>query len=288
MFRYLIVTALAFAWPLPLAAQDVSEERIEAARLAEETGRLMADVQDATALAQRQYAGMVEGAITGGYLGAIAMLGESADVWDTVIVGRHGEGEDAPLVALAEYQVSQGRIVSEIIHLGAEAPLLDGAASAMAQARLFAPRAVMASGNASFCADEGSGGNSVTLATIVLPQRADGTFEAYVLNGPIENGAVPIGKHYRVSFDRFGLSGEPQLVTDTCEVVTWDPDADLAMNVYVTEHSGAATPNEVHSFISSLLPMSLGVVTGDLIWPMAGGAIAAPVPAAEAGYAPGE
>lgn len=288
MFRFLIALGLAFAVPAHLAAQDVSEEQLEAARLAEETGRLMAEVQAATAVAQLQYTGMTEGALWAGYLGAIAMPGSQGGVWDTVIVARRGEGPDAMLVALAEYQVAEGAILSETIHLGSEAPVLDGPASAMAQARIFAPRAVLAAGHTTFCADEGATSPAVTFTTIVLPPREDGSFSAYVLNGPIEAGAIPLGKHFRVSFDQFGISGEPELVTDTCEVVTWDQSADLAMQVYVTEFPGADAPSEIHGFLSSLLPMSLGVVTGDLIWPMAGGGFAEPVPAAEAGYVHGE
>ena len=181
--------------------------------------------------------------------------------------------------------------IPELIHLPGQTPVVDGQVAAMAQARGFAPRAVLAAGNSVFCASDAEGASNtsaVTFATIVLPPRPDGSFDAYVLNGPIEEGAIPLGKHFRVGFDAFGLAGEPELVTDTCEVVTWDSsDADLAMSVYVTEYDGTA-PTPIHVFISSLLPMSMGVVTGDIIWPMAGGAIAAPVPAAEAGYTPAE
>ncbi|KLE33882.1 hypothetical protein [Aurantiacibacter luteus] len=293
MYRLLTVAALALAVPAaPLFAQEVPDlaARSELARKAEETGRLMADVQDATALAQRQYAGMTEGAITAGYMGAIAMPGDAPGVWDTVIVGRRegagAEGEDAPLVALAEYEISNGEILSEVLHLPADAPLLDGQASAMAQARMFAPRAVIAAGNRSFCTSGEA--DVVAFSTIVLPPREDGSFDAYLLNGPIEAGAIPLGKHFRVAFDAFGIDGTPVLLTDTCEVVTWDTSADTAMNVYVTDYRGGTAPNEIHAFISTLLPMSLGVVTGDEIWPMAGGMIAPPVPAAEAGYVRGE
>ncbi len=92
----------------------------------------------------------------------------------------------------------------------------------MAQARYFAPRAVLASGSSAFCLDEESARQAVTFATVVLPPREDGSFDAYVLNGPIEDGAIPLGRHYRVGFDAFGIDGAPELVTDTCEVVTWD------------------------------------------------------------------
>ncbi|GGD56452.1 hypothetical protein GCM10011411_15600 [Aurantiacibacter arachoides] len=292
MYRLLAAAAaLALATPaLPVLAQDTLDiaGRSEAARAAEETGRLMVDVQNATAIAQQQYAGMTENAVTAGYMGAIAMPGEALGVWDTVIVGRRGEAEDAPFVALAEYEIAGGEITGEVIHTLADAPLLDGRASAMAQARLFAPRAVIAAGNTGFCVGDGAQGSTVVFSTIVLPPREDGSFDAYVLNGPIEPGAIPLGKHFRVSFDAFGIDGEPTLLTDTCEVVTWDPAADTAMNVYVTEYAGGSAPNEIHAFVSSLLPMSLGVVTGDEIWPMAGGMIAPPVPAAEAGYVSGE
>lgn len=291
MNRYIAAATFALAAPLPLAAQDIPDlaERMEAARDAEEVARLIADVQGAVAIAQVQYAGMTGSAPDASYQGAIAIPGEELGVWDTVVIGSTGGGPDSQLVALAEYEIAQGEILSEVIHLPADRPAIDGSVAAMAEARGFAPRAVVAAGNTTFCADEGSGDDSVTFATIVLPPREDGSFDAYVLNGPIENGAIPLGRHFKVAFDQFGLSGEPELLTDTCEVITWDTEnPELAMSVYVTEYPGGQAPNEIHTFISSLLPMSMGVITGEIIWPMAGGMIAPPVPAAEAGYAPTE
>lgn len=283
MFRILTAIAVAAALPIPLAAQEASPDALAAAQEAQQTGRQMAQVQAAVALAQRQYAGMTGGNIGAEYQGAIALPGAQPDSWLAIIVGRRGDGREAELVALGEYEIAGGALVSEAVHLLAEAPVLDGTASAMAQARAFAPRAIIAAGNSTFCA--AGDGDSVTFATIVMPVREDGTFDAWVLNGPIEDGAIPLGRHFRVGFDEFGLDGDPELVTDTCETVTWDAaDPDLAMSVYVTRFDGDA-PTPIHAYVSSLLPMSMGVVTGDLIWPMAGGTIAAPVPAAEAGYA---
>lgn len=291
MIRRLVFAAtFALAVPSGVVAQDAPDlaARTQAAREAEETGRLMADVQQAAAVAQLQYSGMVQGQFGDGYLGAIALPGDALGVWDTVIVSRQGDGPDAPLVALAEYEISQGQILSETIHQPGEQPVLDGSASAMAQARLFAPRAVIAAGFTSFCAADGAGGPGVTFATIVLPPREDGSFQAYVLNGPIEPGAVPLGKHFRLNFDQFGLSGTPELVADTCELVTWQEPADaaLASQVYVTQDTGAAAPDAVHAYLSTLMPMRLGVLTGDTIWPIAQGMIAPPVPAAQAAPAP--
>lgn len=299
MFRaphlgFALTLAAALILPAPLAAQDdpALDARIESAAEAQQIARLMGEVQDAVTAAQIQYSGMVAGAFGPGYQGAIALPTETPGTWRAMIVGRRSDAPDAPYLALAEYQVSGGQILSEVIYPSGAIPELGGPASAMAQARNFAPRAVIAAGHSSFCvADNVADGEqpSVTFATIVLPPRDNGTFDAYVLNGPIEEGAIPLGKHFRVGFDSFGLDGEPELVTDTCEVVTWDADnPELAMSVYVTEYDGADVPSPVHAFVSSLLPMSMGVVTGDIIWPMAGGAIADPVPAAEAGYAPGE
>jgi len=295
MIRTLALTlSAACLLAAPLAAQEMPDldARVQLAGQAQETAQLMGDVQNAVALAQVQYAGMTAGNPGPGYQGAIALPTDNPDVWLAVIVGRRSDAPDADYFALAEYEVSGGRIISELIHPAGAAPILDGPASAMAQARSFAPRAVLASGQSAFCAADAADGEarpSVTFATIVLPPRANGTFDAYVLNGPIEDGAIPLGKHFRVGFDSFGLDGEPELVTDTCEVVTWDPAGpDLAMSVYVTEYQGADAPSPIHVFVSSLLPMNFGVVTGDMMWPMAGGLIADPVPAAEAGYTAGE
>ncbi|MDE1466140.1 hypothetical protein [Aurantiacibacter sp. D1-12] len=293
MIRTLSTAAIALAIPCSALAQDEPGEatRMQMAQDAQATAQLMAEVQQAVGIAQIQYSGMTGQLPDAAYRGAVALPGSEEGVWDTVIIGSLGGALDAQLVALAEYEISGGQIVSEVIHLPGQTPLIDGQVAAMAEARAIAPRAILAAGNNVFCADdsEGAGGTpSVTFATIVLPPREDGSFDAYVLNGPIEEGAIPLGKHFLVSFDAFGLSGEPLLVTDTCEVITWDADnPDLAMSVYVTEYDGPA-PTPVHAFVSSLLPMSMGVVTGDIIWPMADGEIAAPVPAAEAGYAPAE
>ncbi len=295
MIRTLALALSAAAlWSAPLAAQDAPDlgERIRAAGEAQEIAQLMIKVQTASALAQAQYAGMTAGNPGPGYQGAIALPTETPDVWLAVIVGRRSDAPDADYLALAEYEIQDGRIIGEIIHPANAIPLLDGPGSAMAQARSFAPRAVLASGQSAFCATDDAAEDTqptLTFATIVLPPRPGGTFDAYVLNGPIEEGAIPLGKHFRVGFDSFGLDGEPELVTDTCEVVTWDAaNPDLAMSVYVTEYDGADAPSPVHVYVSSLLPMSMGVVTGDMIWPMSGGMIADPVPAAEAGYTAGE
>ena len=150
------------------------------------------------------------------------------------------------------------------------------------------PRAVISAPSASYCLDgepaDPDANHSVSYIPIVLPPGDDGTLVAYVLNGPIAEGAVPLGKHYRVSFDEFGQVGDPEIVTDTCEVVTWNGDeADLSNKVYLTQFEQGTAPTVIHSFISSQLPMRLGVVTGDIVWPMADGMAAPPVPFVDEG-----
>ncbi|MEL1249579.1 hypothetical protein [Aurantiacibacter gilvus] len=292
MIRSLVPAALLLAAPAMALAQEAMPdnlaERMAGARAAETLGMQMGAVLQANAVAQRQYSGMVAGQLGDGYRGAVSVPGEDLGVWRTIIVGQPG-GEDAPLVALAEYETSQGEILGETLHLSGVRPELEGDLLAMARAQVVAPRAVIASPETSVCLDgEEAGeaeGASVTYLTVALPPAEDGAFDTYVLNGPLENGAIPLGKHYRVHFDEFGVIGDPELVTDTCEVVTWDEeDPELATRVYVTEYPEGEWPNAVQTFISQLVPMSMGVVTGDIFWPMAGGMIAPPVPVAEAGY----
>lgn len=290
MIRSLIPAALLLLAPVPLLAQDGMPanmaERLAGARAAEAEAARMGEVLAANATAQRQYAGMVAGQLGGGYRGAVSVPGEQPGTWMSLIVGQPG-GDDAPLVALATYVTAQGTVVSEALHPASEAPELDGDVLAMARAQVVAPRAVIASPTASFCLDGEEAGDaaSVTTLTFAMPPAEDGSFDTYVLNGPLENGAIPLGKHYRVHFDEFGVIGDPELLGDTCEVVTWDEtDAQLAMRVYVTEYPEGDWPSAVQLFVSSLLPMSMGVVTGEIIWPMAGGMLAPPVPASEAGY----
>ncbi len=293
MIRTLFTACLLLALPAPLAAQDVMpdnmNERIEGARATQETARVMGEVLAANAVAQRQYAGMAPGALAGGFRGAVSMPGDEPGVWLTTIVGQPGGADDAPLMTLADYEIADGTVRSETIYPSGEAQPLDGDLLAMARAQIVAPRAVIASPTASFCLDGeemAAGANtSVTFLTVALPPGENAAFDTYVLNGPFEGASIPLGKHYRVHFDEFGQVGQPELVTDTCEVVTWDEsDPDLASRVYVTEGGSGDWPNAVQVFVSAQLPMRMGVVTGDLLWPMAGGMIGAPVPAAEAGY----
>ncbi|RJY08948.1 hypothetical protein [Aurantiacibacter aquimixticola] len=267
--------AAALTLSAPAAAQDVPPEARDAARQAQEIATLMADVQGATALAQRQYFGMVGGAPGESFQGAIALPSGEEGVWRAVIVGQSGEGAEAVQYALAEYEIADGAIRSETIHLPGDTPPLSGSESALAQARGFAPRAVIAAGGTFCTGEEESESPSVTFATIVLPPRPDGTFDAYVLNGPIEANAIPLGRHYRVGFDQFGLDGEPELVTDTCEVISWSGAEPNPATTYATAHDGAA-PTPVHVFLSTLLPFGLAVTTGDVTWPVADGAIAEP------------
>ena len=275
MIRFALAVA-ALALSAPLAAQDAAPDALAAAQQAQATAAQMAEVQAATALAQMQFAAMNTGALDDSYQGAIAMPGAEDNSWLAIIVGKRGTGPDAPHVALAEYEIVDGAIISEIIHLPGNAPELDGNASAMAQARAFAPRAVLASRSAAFCTIGEA--DVVSFSTIVMPVREDGRFDAYVLNGPIENGAIPLGRHFKVSFDEFGLSGEPELLTDTCEVVTWDSAvSDHSGNAYVTDIRADRVPNEIHAFISGLLPMTLAVASGERVWPVTGGMIAEPV-----------
>ena len=290
MIRTLAFATLFLAAPGTLLAQDTMPanmaDRMAGARAAQAEAARMGEVLDANAIAQRQYAGMVAGELGGGYRGAVSVPGEEPGTWMSLIVGQTG-GEDAPLVALATYRIAQGAIVSETLHPASEAVELDGDLLAMARAQIVAPRAVIASPTASFCLDGEEAGDaaSVTTLTFAMPPAEDGSFDTYVLNGPLENGAIPLGKHYRVHFDEFGVIGDPDLLSDTCEVVTWDvDDTELAMRVYVTEYPDGEWPSAVQVFVSSLLPISMGVVTGEIIWPMAGGMLAPPVPASEAGY----
>lgn len=292
MIRSLIPAGLLLAAPVAVLAQDTMpdnlEERMDGARAAQAVAATIGAVLQANAAAQRQYSGMVAGQLGDRYRGAISVPGDEEGTWLSVIVGQPG-GEDAPLLALAEYEIADGTIRNERLHLSGERPELEGDMLAMARAQVVAPRAVIASPETSVCLDgeeaQGAEGASVTYLTIALPPAEDGAFDTYVLNGPLENGAIPLGKHYRVHFDEFGVIGDPELVTDTCEVVTWNDDTpDLASLVYVTEYAEGEWPNAVHVFVSQLVPMSMGVVTGDIVWPMAGGTIAPPVPATEVGY----
>lgn len=286
MVRLSVAAALLCAAPFTVLAQqalpaDIAE-RTQAVRAAEETARQMTESQRASMVAQRQYAGMVGGEPGANYRGAVAHPGTDLGVWQVVIVGQQGNAPDALLVALAVYEVSGDAVLGETIYPAAEVLRLSGDALFMARARREAPRAVLALPDTSFCVDDDAadgGSPSVSFATIVMPPRADGTFDAYVLNGPIQPGAFPLGKHFRVPFDQFGIAGEPVLLTDTCEVVTWDEaDPQLAQRVYLTDFVGGDAPNEIYPFVSAQVPLRLGVTAGGVLWPMAQGMIAPPQP----------
>lgn len=283
MKRIFPLTVFATALALPtthVSAQDLlTEERIAAAEEASATAAQMVAVQQAAALAQLQYLGMVGGRPEAAFRGAIVLPSENSDIWDAVIIGRTGDAPDADYIALAEYEISGGAIRSEVLHRYGERPVLGGTVSAMAQAKAFAPRAVLAAGNTTFCAsDDASPTGGVTFITIVLPAGEDGSFSAYVLNGPIEEGALPLGRHFRVDFDQFGLTGEPELLTDTCEVITWEAaDPQLHQRVYRTDHTGDV-PTEIHAFLAAQMPMAMAVTTGEISWPINDGVIGAPQP----------
>ncbi len=294
MIRTTIAAALLAVSPTALLAQETAPGTAQPrsaeaeAEAAQETAGIMAKVLESNAIAQRQFAGMTAGAQISGLRGAVSMPGDKADIWLTTIVGQENGAPDAPLVAMADYEIANGVIRKETIYEAGMRPVLEGDLAAMARAQIVAPRAVIASPTAAFCRDgeeaTDATGASVTFLTIALPPREDASFDAYVLNGPFEGTAIPLGKHYRISFDEYGQVGEPELLTDNCEVVSWDADdPDLDTKVYVTDYSGSNAPSAVHAFLSTQLPLRLGVVTGDLIWPVGGGMIAAPVPAAEAG-----
>lgn len=284
---FLLFAALAGA--SPVGAQEAMPadltERLTQARAAEATAHMMIDMQEAIGAAQMQYMGMTGASAFGdGFRGAVAYPSQDSGAWHVVLVTARGEGSQADLKMLAEYEVAQGQILAETLYDAGEDADLTGIALQMARAKYVAPRAVIAAPGVGYCLDgepaaQGSP-RSVSYVPLVLPPDENGEIDAYVLNGPIAEGAVPLGKHYRVHFDEFGQVGEPEIVTDTCEVITWQPDdQDLTSSVYLTELEEGAAPSVIHAFISASLPMRLGVVTGDLIWPIADGTIAAPLTA---------
>ncbi|APE26952.1 hypothetical protein [Aurantiacibacter gangjinensis] len=286
-----LLLPLTLLFASPLAAQDAvpspTPEAAEAARFAQERGQLMQEVLRTTGVAQGQYQGMVAGDIGTGYKGAIALRGDAADTWRTLIFGQPG-GDDAPLVAFAEYEIFDYRILSERIYPINERPELQGDALAMARGQIVAPRAVIAHEDVTFCINEDvtPGGQRIPFATLTFAMPPDdrGAFDVYVLNGPFDARFRPLGKHYKVHFDEFGVLGDPQLLTDTCEVVEWERDAaGLAETIYPASHDGQIAPSEVHVFLSAQLPMPLGVMTDGTMWPVQSGMIGSPVaaPAAE-------
>ena len=285
-----ICLLLAACLPAPTLAQDSTDitepatapstpaDRVAAARRAEATGQMLIAVQRAAARAQLQYLGMVGGTPPARYAGAVVLPGDTPDSWDVVITARMSDAPDTDYLALAEYGVSRDTITSEVLHPDGMQPTLDGAASALAQARSFAPRAVVAAGNTSFCvADEAATG--VSFVTIVLPPDAEGRFSAYVLNGPIDDSAVPLGKHFRVDFDAYGLAGEPVLLNDGCEVIPLRRDTGEAITGgYGTEFTGDV-PTELHVFLTGQMQRSLTLVTPGGPWSIADGVILSLTPA---------
>ena len=269
---FLPAPALAQDNTEPAAASPSAAERVIAARRAEATGQQLIAVQRAAARAQLQYLGMVGGTPPARYAGAVVLPGETPDSWDVIITARMSDAPDTDYVALAEYGVSGDTITSEVLHAAGMRPILDGTASALAQARSFAPRAVVAAGHTSFCAaDEEATG--VSFVTIVLPPDADGRFSAYVLNGPIDESAVPLGKHFRVDFDAFGLSGEPILLNDGCEVIPLRRDTGEAITGGYGTEFGGDVPTELHVFLTGQMQRSLTLVTPGGPWSIADGVI---------------
>ncbi|GAA0285397.1 hypothetical protein GCM10009127_28920 [Alteraurantiacibacter aestuarii] len=127
--------------------------------------------------------------------------------------------------------------------------------------------------------------DAVAFQPVVLPQEADGRTPVYLVNTSGKERSFALGENFRVMIGPNDEIGPVEPLTQGCETIEWDPDnPELGLSVFVTRYDMGRNPSEIHFLASSRLPMSMGVITGDLIWPMAGGFTAGPVPAAEAGY----
>lgn len=113
---------------------------------------------------------------------------------------------------------------------------------------------------------------------VALAPRADGSVPAYLLSQSL-GGGVYGGGHFRLDLAPDGGAGELASFGD-CTLLAWD-DTDEAENMQVAylARPGAVAPSEIDVLVSHQLPFALGVVTGEVVWPLIGGSIADPVEA---------
>ncbi|WP_239804840.1 hypothetical protein [Croceicoccus hydrothermalis] len=115
--------------------------------------------------------------------------------------------------------------------------------------------------------------------TIILSTGADGTVPVYVMSARRDAGVLPTGGHYRFDIDGAGAVARWRVMAGGCRDARWDvDDPELDKQVFVLAHTLDDHPNAVLMLLSRRLPFSMGVVTGDVIWPVIGGEVTTPVP----------
>ena len=250
----------ALAQESPVAPRD-EEARVADARSAASRAEAM-DALDRAAM-------VAQDAFRPGNAGAdvpVIVVPDGEDAFRAIVLS-----DTAVPHALARYRVGAGRVLSGGMIEDAAERTLSPEERRLADARAAALRERESRG-LPLCSERPP-------RTIVLPREDDGTVPVYVMSARREAGVLPTGGHYRFDIDAAGAVAHWRVMADGCRDARWDvDDPELDKQVFVLAHTLDDHPNAVLMMLSRRLPFSMGVVTGDVIWPVIGGEITTPVP----------
>jgi hypothetical protein len=119
--------------------------------------------------------------------------------------------------------------------------------------------------------------NRASPNTLVLPPRADGSMQVYVMTASVSNGSYPAGGHYRFDFDAANtLVGERAFMRSCLDVQYAGRGSERPVAAFVT-HLLDPQPTEVHVFVSRYVPIPLmvGTQSNRETWSVTGGKIEA-------------
>lgn len=249
------------------AAPAMAEDPIPAAKAASERGALLHSYDRAAWLGSDAF--QADALRLGDIqpLGYLVLPGKEGAL-DFVVFGLVG-GRGATPMQIGRYPVSGDKVVGGDLAIQ---PLGERELRMIA-ARGAAGSALVARG-LSIC-------GGAALNTVVLPPESDGAVTVYLLTPMTTPNRYPLGRHYRFDIAADGTVADWHELGAGCETVEWNPaDEELAMRVhYIVAPAETAHPNEIHSFIAYQVPFPLAVITGAMVWPVLGGAIADPVEA---------
>jgi hypothetical protein len=263
-----IASALGCASASAQDSQPSLQQRIDAAHEAEERGGELFARDRAISLAVAAWNGEARG--TPGE--SLIALSRAPDATGRVEVSLYGDSGGPE--RLARYAVDpEARSATLVARQNLDAPAEPDPGVGQLLAAYETALAAEGADHAATCA-------GLQRRTIVLPARTDGTVSVYRLTTAGDPASVQLGRSDRYDIAADGsLKGHEVLVAG-CETIAWDAaDDELAMRAHFTTHRGGPQPNEIHAYAGHFMPFPLGVVTGNLVWPVLGGSIADPVEA---------
>lgn len=179
-------------------------------------------------------------------------------------------GEDnGKMVEMARYDTLDGRVIGGKPFAEGERPALSEIATRMIAAR-GAAIAELQKKDYRSCANAPSN-------TLVLPPDDAGIIPVYILTPPVENGAYPLGGHFRIDVGGDGKVRESRRFLNSCFQIQYAAGENREKDLVaaVVTHLLDPQPTEIHAFASRYVPIKLMVVTVDnkLMWTLQQGTI---------------